>query len=198
MYAGKFGGFSIAATRKYCDFAINLLYAKRPNLPSLNIMKNSCVYPGTFDPITNGHLDLIDRAARIFDRVCVAIARNQEKNPLFTAEERLALVKENLKTRPKVEVVLFDGLLVKLAREQNAKAILRGIRAVSDFEYEFQMALMNRHLDKGMETLFLMPDESYIYTSSRLIKQVNHYHGDICKFVPENVAKALAEKLKER
>lgn len=163
-----------------------------------NNMKKSCVYPGTFDPITNGHLDLIDRAAHIFDRVCVAIARNQEKSPLFSAEERLALVQENLTSRPKVEVVLFDGLLVELAREQGAKAILRGIRAVSDFEYEFQMALMNRHLDKNMETLFLMPDESYIYTSSRLIKQVNNYQGNIQKFVPKNVVKALAEKLKAR
>ena len=161
-------------------------------------MNNACVYPGTFDPVTNGHLDLIDRAARIFDRVCVAIARNEEKNPLFDAGERLALVQENLHSRPKVEVVLFDGLLVNLAREQKAKAILRGIRAVSDFEYEFQMALMNRHLDKEMETLFLMPDESYIYTSSRLIKQVNNYEGDIKKFVPKNVAKALAKKLEKR
>lgn len=150
-----------------------------------------CVYPGTFDPVTNGHLDLIDRAARLFDTILVAVARNEEKSPFFTAEERVALIEANLDHRPKVRVVLFSGLLVEFAKAQQAQAILRGVRAVSDFEYEFQMALMNRHLEGDIETLFLMPHESYAYTSSRLIKQVHKYGGNIRQFVPENVVQAL-------
>lgn len=150
-----------------------------------------CVYPGTFDPVTNGHLDLIDRAARLFDEVLVAIARNEDKNPLFAAEKRLELIEQNLAHRPRVRAVIFDGLLVDFVYRNKAKAILRGVRAISDFEYEFQMALMNRHLQGEIETIFMMPHESYSYTSSRLIKQVHKFGGDVGKFVPENVARAL-------
>jgi pantetheine-phosphate adenylyltransferase len=151
------------------------------------------IYPGTFDPITNGHLDVLERATRIFDRVLIAVARNEDKQPLFSEEKRLALIKENLHDHPRVEAVVFGGLLIEFAREKGAAAIVRGLRALSDFEYEFQMALMNRRLYPDMETIFLMPHEAHSYTSSRLIKQVNAFGGDITHFVPPNVVKALHE-----
>ncbi len=153
-----------------------------------------CIYPGTFDPVTNGHLDVACRAARIFDRVVIGVARNKDKHPLFRAEERLRLIEENLKNLPNVTATIFEGLLVDFARESGATAVVRGLRAVSDFEFEFQMALMNRHLNADIETIFLMPHESYTFTSSSLVKQVSKYSGDIASFVPENVARALREK----
>ncbi len=155
------------------------------------------IYPGTFDPVTYGHLDVLDRASRIFDRVVVAVARNEGKGPLFSEEERLGLIRENLGDREGVTATVFEGLLIDFAREQGATAIIRGLRALSDFEYEFQMALMNRRLYPKMETLFLMPHEAYSYTSSRLIKQVSKFGGDITHFVPPNVARALA-KVRDR
>ena len=151
-----------------------------------------CIYPGTFDPLTNGHLDVLDRATRLFDRITVAIARNPGKGPLFSPEQRLALVQANIAQYPHVTAVLFDGLLVEFAIAQKADALIRGLRALSDFEFEFNMALMNRHLQPKIETIFVMPHEQYSYTSSSLVNQVARYGGDIDHFVPTNVATALA------
>jgi pantetheine-phosphate adenylyltransferase len=151
-----------------------------------------CIYPGTFDPLTNGHLDVLDRATRLFDRITVAIARNPGKGPLFSPEQRLALVQANITQYPHVTAVLFDGLLVEFAIAQKADALIRGLRALSDFEFEFNMALMNRHLQPKIETIFVMPHEQYSYTSSSLVKQVARYGGDIAHFVPANVSTALA------
>jgi len=150
-----------------------------------------CIYPGTFDPITYGHLDVLHRAAKLFDRVTLAVADNPGKGPMFTPQERVELIKPTLADLPNVETTTFSGLLVDLAIEIEADAIIRGLRALSDFEFEFNMALMNRHLNKDLETIFVMPAEAYSYTSSHLVKQVARYHGDISKFVPTNVAEAL-------
>jgi len=153
-----------------------------------------CIYPGTFDPITYGHLDVLGRAARLFDQVTVAIAHNPGKGPLFTAEERLEMLRPNLAAYPNVAATTFDGLLVDFALQQKAHAIIRGLRAFSDFEFEFNMALMNRHLQSTIETIFVMPNESYSYTSSNLVKQVARYGGDVSHFVPPNVAEALKKR----
>jgi len=150
-----------------------------------------CIYPGTFDPITNGHLDVLERASRLFDRVTVAVALATTKSPLFSADQRVALVKANIGKLTNVDVVSFDGLLVDFARQQKAHAIIRGLRALSDFEFEFNMALMNRHLEPNVETIFVMPNEAYSYTSSSLVKQIAKLGGDIGHFVPANVAAAL-------
>ncbi len=153
------------------------------------------VYPGTFDPVTNGHLDIIARACRIFDRVLLAVAPNLHKNPLFTVDERLSLIRPNVPDNGQVEAVRFDGLLVDFARQAGAEAIIRGLRAVSDFEYEFQMTQMNRELEPEIETIFFMPSEDYFYTSSAIIKQVARFDPSrIAKFVPENVAEALRRR----
>ena len=150
-----------------------------------------CIYPGTFDPITCGHLDVLERAARLFDRVTVAIAENSGKGPFFTADQRLEMIRPNLAHLPHVTVTKFSGLLVEFCMEQKADAIIRGLRALSDFEFEFNMALMNRHLEPAMETLFVMPNEQFSYTSSTLVKQVARFGGDVSHFVPANVAAAL-------
>jgi len=150
-----------------------------------------CIYPGTFDPITYGHMDVLQRAAKLFDRVTVAIAHNAGKNPLFTAEERLEMVKPNIAAFSHVTAVTFGGLLVDFALEQKADAIIRGLRALSDFEFEFNMALMNRHLEPRIETIFVMPNEQFSYTSSTLVKQVAAYGGNVAHFVPANVAEKL-------
>ena len=150
-----------------------------------------CIYPGTFDPITNGHLDVLERASRLFERVTVAVALVTTKSPLFSAEQRVAFVKTNIGRMKNVEVVSFDGLLVDFARQQKAHAIIRGLRALSDFEFEFNMALMNRHLEPKVETIFVMPNEAYSYTSSSLVKQIAKLGGDVAHFVPANVAEAL-------
>ncbi|MGE0362550.1 MAG: pantetheine-phosphate adenylyltransferase [Vicinamibacterales bacterium] len=150
------------------------------------------VYPGSFDPITNGHVDLIERGARLFDRVVVAVLVNETKTPLFSASERVQMIRDVLHGRAGVEVDTFDGgLLVDYARRQGASAIIRGLRAVSDFEYEFQMALMNRRLDHDLETVFLMPAEQYTYTSSRLIKEVVRLGGEVHGLVPPLVEERL-------
>ncbi|HWA29210.1 MAG TPA: pantetheine-phosphate adenylyltransferase [Lacunisphaera sp.] len=150
-----------------------------------------CIYPGTFDPVTNGHLDVLHRAARLFDRVTVAVALSTTKTPLFSAEQRVAFIEGNIPKLKNVEVVSFDGLLVEFARKQKANAIIRGLRALSDFEFEFNMALMNRHLEPEVETIFVMPNEAYSYTSSTLVKQIAKLGGDVTAFVPRSVAKAL-------
>jgi pantetheine-phosphate adenylyltransferase len=152
------------------------------------------VYPGSFDPITNGHLDVIERARKLFDEVTVAVAHNDEKQPLFTLEERLDLLEETVGQIEHVRIAQFDGLLVEFAASHEANAVIRGLRAVSDFEFEFQMALMNRKLNGNVETIFLMPKEEYTYLSSRLVKEIARLGGDISKFVPQVVAKALRQK----
>jgi pantetheine-phosphate adenylyltransferase len=150
-----------------------------------------CIYPGTFDPITNGHLDVLSRAARLFDRVTVAIADNPAKAPLFSVEARVAMILPNVAKFRNVAVTTFEGLLVDFAAAQKADAIIRGLRALSDFEFEFNMALMNRHLQPMIETIFVMPNEQFSYTSSSLVKQVARYGGQVGHFVPQNVADAL-------
>lgn len=152
------------------------------------------IYPGSFDPVTNGHLDVINRARSIFDKVVVAVARNPGKTPCFSPEERVRFIEENLVGRHNISVRAFDGLVVDLARELNAVALIRGMRAVSDFEHEFQMAQMNRHLDEKIETIFLMPNEQYFFTSSNLVKQVFQFTDRERNLVPENVHAALSKK----
>jgi len=152
------------------------------------------VFPGSFDPITNGHLDIVDRGLRLFDRVRMAILVNPEKQPLFSVEERVALIREAYRRNPRVEVDTFSGLLVDYAERVGASVIIRGIRAISDFEYEFQMALMNRRLNPLIETVFMMPAESYSYVSSRLVKEVFQLGGRVSDLVPPVVAKRLSEK----
>jgi len=151
------------------------------------------LYPGSFDPLTNGHLDVIQRAALLFDEVIVSVAHNDQKRPLFERDRRVALIEEICADITNVRVLAFDGLVVDLAETENAVALIRGLRAISDFEFEFQMALMNRHLAPDLETVFLTPKEEYSYISSRLVKEVARLGGDIKKFVPEVVAKALVE-----
>jgi len=150
-----------------------------------------CIYPGTFDPITYGHIDVLKRAAKLFDRVTVAIAENVGKEPLFTPEQRKQMAEESITDLKNVSVTTFGGLLVDFAVEQEAHAIIRGLRALSDFEFEFNMALMNRHLKPDLETIFVMPAEQFSYTSSTIVKQVAKYGGDISNFVPPGVVTAL-------
>lgn len=154
----------------------------------------SVVYPGTFDPITNGHVDLVERACRLFDKVIVAIAASEKKGPLFSLEERVAMTRDVLSHLENVEVCGFDVLLANFVAEKKAHAVLRGLRAVSDFEYEFQLANMNRALRPEMESLFLTPSEHLSYISSSLVREIASLGGDVGNFVPARVQKALAEK----
>ena len=149
------------------------------------------IYPGSFDPITNGHLDVLSRAARLFDEVIMAVAINQSKQVLFSVEERVELLTDSCQHLPNVRVASFNGLLVDFARQSEAKAVIRGLRAVSDFEFEFQMALMNRSLEPELEALFLMPSEEYSYISSRMVKEVARLGGEVSRFVPKCVEDAL-------
>ncbi len=155
------------------------------------------IYPGSFDPLTNGHLDVIHRAARLFDRVIVAVAMNDSKKPLFTLDERTAMVREVVAGEGLKNVVAdqFDGLLVDYVVQQGASAVVRGLRAVSDFEFEFQLALMNRKLNESVETLFLMPKDTYSFLSSRMVKEIARLGGDVTPFVPDSVRLALKERL---
>jgi pantetheine-phosphate adenylyltransferase len=152
------------------------------------------VYPGSFDPLTNGHIDIIQRGLRLFDRVVIAVLINQEKAPLFTVPERVQIAREVFRERANVEVDTFDGLLVEYAQMKKASVIVRGLRAVSDFEYEMQMALMNRRLCPEVETVFMMPAEPYTYVSSRLIKEVVALGGSVHDLVPDIVERRLREK----
>ena len=158
-------------------------------------MSTLAVYPGSFDPLTNGHVDIITRGARLFDRIIVAILVNAEKAPLFSMEERVEITKAVFKTQPNVEVDTFDGLLVDYVARRNADVIVRGLRAVSDFEFEFQMGLMNRRLNAKIETIFMMPAEQYTYISSRLIKEVFALGGRVHGLVPDMVEMRLRDKL---
>ena len=151
------------------------------------------IYPGSFDPITNGHLDVIERAAKLFDRVIVAVAVNSSKDPLFTKNQRQEQITDAVTTLGNVEVGAFDGLLVDFARDQKSQAIIRGLRAVSDFEFEFQLALMNRKLEPNIETIFMMPRETYTFLSSKLVKEIAQLGGNVGAFVPPHVECALAE-----
>jgi pantetheine-phosphate adenylyltransferase len=153
------------------------------------------IYPGSFDPLTNGHLDVIQRAARLFDRVIVAVARSESKHPLFTLDERLEMVARAIKTLPHVEADAFDGLLIEYVKRRSAQAVIRGLRAVSDFEFEFQLALMNRKLDESIETIFMMPKDTYTFLSSRIVKEIASLGGDVSAFVPAHVRRALSGKL---
>lgn len=153
------------------------------------------IYPGSFDPLTNGHLDLIERGSKIFEELIVAILRNAEKDPLFSEAERREMLEEMVRRYPNVRVDTFDGLLVDYAMRKNAQAVLRGIRAISDYEYELQMALMNRKLQPQLETVFMMPAEAYTYLSSRLVKEVFRLGGSVRGLVPELVEQRLIEKM---
>ena len=153
------------------------------------------IYPGSFDPLTNGHLDVIQRAAKLFDRVVVAVAKNESKNPLFSLEERLEIVQQAVKGLPNVEVDAFDGLLMEYVERRGGQAVVRGLRAVSDFEFEFQLALMNRKLNERIETIFMMPKDTYTFLSSRIVKEIARLGGDVSSFVPAHVRTALSEKL---
>ena len=154
------------------------------------------IYPGSFDPFTNGHLDVVERAAKLFDRVIVAVAQNADKQTLFTQTERKLQIATVLDDFQNVEVTEFKGLLVEFAKAQHAEAIIRGLRAVSDFEFEFQLALMNRKLEEEIETIFMMPREAYTFLSSKLVKEIAQLGGDVSAFVPANVEQALLNKLK--
>jgi pantetheine-phosphate adenylyltransferase len=156
----------------------------------------TAIYPGSFDPLTNGHLDVIERAVKLFDRVVVAVAKNESKQPLFSLEERVELVRQTIKHIPNAEVGSFDCLLVIYVEKQKAQAIVRGLRAISDFEFEFQLALMNRKLNEHVETIFMMPKDTYTFLSSRIIKEIARLNGDISSFVPVHVRAALVDKLK--
>jgi pantetheine-phosphate adenylyltransferase len=160
-------------------------------------MSRTAIYPGSFDPFTNGHLDVVCRAAKLFDRVIVAVAKNEGKHPLFSQAERVELVKTAVKKIPNVRADSFDGLLVDYVATKKARAIVRGLRAVSDFEFEFQLALMNRKLDENIETIFMMPKDTYTFLSSRIVKEIARLGGDVRQFVPPNVQVALKEKLKD-
>jgi pantetheine-phosphate adenylyltransferase len=155
------------------------------------------IYPGSFDPVTLGHLDVIARASAIFSELIVAVASNEPKGPVFTAAERAALIRESLPKTEGIRVETFDGLLVDFARAQDTFVVIRGLRAISDFEFEFQMALMNRRLEPRLETIFLTPQEEFTFLSSRIVKEVARLDGDVTAFVPAPVASALREKFRK-
>jgi pantetheine-phosphate adenylyltransferase len=160
-------------------------------------MCQKAIYPGSFDPITYGHLDLIKRAKGIFEEIIVAVAHNPQKNPIFSVQERLKMIKEATKDIEGVSVEDFDGLVVDFARKKKVNVIIRGLRMISDFEYEFQMALTNRRLASDIETIFLMPSEQYSFLSSKLLKEAANLGADLSSFVPPSVQKELKKKLKE-
>jgi len=155
--------------------------------------KRVAIYPGTFDPVTNGHIDIIRRALNIFDKLIVSVALNPRKNPLFSIEQRVELIQQGLEGLKHVEILPFDNLLTDFAQANNATVIIKGLRAVSDFEYELQMGLMNRNLDEAIETLFMIPSQEYSFLSSSFVKEIAKHGGDIHKLVPKTVAKKLSE-----
>ncbi len=157
----------------------------------------TAIYPGSFDPLTNGHLDVIQRATKLFDKVIVAVAKSESKQPLFDLEERVEMVAAAVRHLPDVEADSFDGLLVEYADSRGAQAVVRGLRAVSDFEFEFQLALMNRKLNERVETIFMMPKDTYTFLSSRIVKEIARLGGDVSSFVPAHVQAALKDKLSQ-
>ena len=161
-------------------------------------MGRAAIYPGSFDPVTFGHLDLIKRATNIFPKVTVAVANNTLKKPLFSIEERVAMLEEVTKDIPGIEIETFDGLVIEFAKKRNINCLIRGLRMISDFEYELQMALTNRRLDETIETIFLMPSEGYSFLSSTLLKEAAALGADISSFVPKSVAKKVKEKLNQK
>lgn len=152
---------------------------------------NYAIYPGSFDPVHFGHLDVINRSTQIFSKVIVAVAESLAKNPLFSVSQRMAMIRDSIGDNPRIEIVQMDGLLVDFARQRDVYTVIRGLRAISDFEFEFQMALMNRKLEPRLETVFLTPKEDYTYLSSRIVKEVARFGGDICLFVPQPVADVI-------
>ena len=158
----------------------------------------TAIYPGSFDPVTNGHLDVIQRGTKLFDRIVVAVAANDTKQPLFTRDERKQMVGRAVRHLPTVEVDAFDGLLVYYVERRGAQAVIRGLRAVSDFEFEFQLALMNRKLNERIETIFMMPKDTYTFLSSRIVKEIASLGGDVSAFVPAHVRAALLSKYKTK
>lgn len=160
-------------------------------------MERIALYPGSFDPWTNGHLDILSRAVKMFDKIIVTVAVNNKKNAVFTGEERIELIKESIQDYDwsgQVEIIQFTGLLIDLARKKEVNVLLRGVRQISDFEYEFRMALANRRLAPEVDTVFLMPDEQLTFISATIVKEIAAWNGDLSSFVPDNVAKALREK----
>lgn len=157
----------------------------------------TAIYPGSFDPLTNGHLDVIQRATKLFDKVVVAVAKSESKHPLFDWEERVELVAAAVRHLPDVEADSFDGLLVEYVDSLGAQAVVRGLRAVSDFEFEFQLALMNRKLNERIETIFMMPKDTYTFLSSRIVKEIARLGGDVSAFVPAHVQAALKGKMSQ-
>jgi len=157
-------------------------------------MKTTAIYPGTFDPLTNGHIDLVQRATRLFDTVILAIAANPSKQPMFSLEERVAMAEQVFAQQPKVQVMGFSGLLADFAEHQQAQVLLRGVRAVADFEYEFQLASMNRQLNPDLDSLFMTPSEKNMFISSTLVKEVARHGGDVSSFVTPNILQALLQK----
>jgi len=153
--------------------------------------KRIAVYPGTFDPVTNGHIDIIQRAVKLFDKIIVAVALNPRKNPMFPIEQRVDFIHQGLKGLKNVEVLPFSNLLIEFAQSKKASVIIKGLRAVSDFEYELQMGLMNRNLDEKMETLFMIPSQEFSFLSSNFVKEIARHGGDVHKLVPRSVAKKL-------
>lgn len=156
------------------------------------------IYPGTFDPVTNGHLDILQRAASVFGEVYIAVAHNLHKNPLFTIDERIEMVKRCTSQYSNVKIDQFNGLAVEYARQVGASVIIRGLRAISDFDYEFQMALMNRHMNDNIDTVFFMPHEDYTYLSSSTVREIVRFGGDVAEFVPEYVKNELIRKLRSK
>ena len=153
--------------------------------------KRSAVYPGTFDPVTNGHIDIIQRAVKLFDKIVVAVALNPRKNPMFSIEQRVDFIQQGLEGLKDVDVIPFSNLLIEFAQSKKASVIIKGLRAVSDFEYELQMGLMNRNLDEKMETLFMIPSQEFSFLSSNFVKEIARHGGDVHKLVPRSVAKKL-------
>lgn len=163
-------------------------------------MKNAAIYPGSFDPLTNGHLDILERAVKMFSKVVVTVAVNNKKSSVFTGVERVNLIKETIKDKPwadKVEIEQFTGLLIDYARQKEINVLLRGVRQISDFEYEFRMALTNRRLAPEIDTVFLMPDEQLTFISATIVKEIAAWNGDLSSFVPDHVAEALKDKFRD-